>query len=217
MLTAVWFKETLPPEKRGESGDGRASFSLKSLTRAVTHPAVGILLILMFAQQLAFGGFEQLLALFTLSNLGFNGSSNAIIFVYVGVIVVTVQGYFIGKWSRRFGDRRLVYGGLALLAVGLVALAFTPRQPLPGYSQAALEAELSGGRQLMSGTPPTEDVAVDLPEDGNNGWLGLVWILAAMVPLSVGGRVLQPAINGLITKRVEPLEVGGMLGVSSSF
>ncbi len=217
LLTAVWFKETLPPEKRGESGDGRASFSLKSLTRAVTHPAVGILLILMFAQQLAFGGFEQLLALFTLSNLGFNGSSNAIIFVYVGVIVVTVQGYFIGKWSRRFGDRRLVYGGLALLAVGLVALAFTPRQPLPGYSQAALEAELSGGRQLMGETPPTEDVAVDLPEDGNNGWLGLVWILAAMVPLSVGGGVLQPAINSLITKRVEPLEVGGMLGVSSSF
>jgi len=28
---------------------------------------------------------------------------------------------------------------------------------------------------------------------------------------------LQPAINSLITKRVEPLEVGGMLGVSSSF
>lgn len=216
LLTAFWFKETLPVEKRGH-GEQKPAFSLKALTQAVSHPAVGILLVLIFAQQLAFGGFEQLLALFTLSNLGFNASRNAIIFVYVGVIVVAVQGYFIGKWSRRFGDRRLVHGGLALLAVGLIALAFTPRQPLPGYSRGELAEELSGGRPLVNETPPTQDVVVDLPEDGQTGWLGLAWILAAMVPLAVGGGILQPAINSLITKRVEPLEVGGMLGVSASF
>jgi DHA1 family tetracycline resistance protein-like MFS transporter len=37
-----------------------------------------------------------------------------------------------------------------------------------------------------------------------------------MVPIAIGGGVLQPSINSLITKRVEPVEVGGMLGISAA-
>ena len=217
LLTTFWFKETLPPEERGQNSD-TTQFSFRSMLTAVTHPTVGILLILMFTQQLAFGGFEQLLSLFTLSNLGFNASGNAILFVYIGVIVVAVQGYFIGKWSQRFGDRRLVYGGLALLTVGLLLLAFTPRQPTPNYSQAALEEELYENEQEMTGKiPAPEDIAVDLPSDESKGWLGITWMLVAMVPLAIGGGILRPAINSLITKRIDHQEVGGMLGISSSF
>jgi MFS family permease len=216
LLTSFWFKETLPKERR-DQGEERPSFSFKSMARAVTHPTVGFLLLLMFGQQLAFGGFEQLLALFTLSNLGLNASGNAVIFVYVGIIVVVVQGGLIGRWSRRFGDRRLVYAGLGLLAVGLILLGFTVRQPPPWYSRAELQAELSGEQALPGETPPTQEIAVDLPDDDNNGWLGLAWILVAMIPISVGGGILQPAINSLITKRVGLLEVGGMLGISAAF
>ena len=56
-----------------------------------------------------------------------------------------------------------------------------------------------------------------IPNDNHNGWLGLAWILLAMVPASIGGGVLQPSINSLITKRVNKDEVGGILGVSASF
>ena len=184
LLTMFWFKETLPEEDRGKNDD-TANFSFKSMITAVTHPTVGLLLVLMFTQQLAFGGFEQLLALFTLSNLGFNASGNAIIFVYIGIIVVAVQGYFIGKWSRRFGDRRLMYGGLALLAVGLTLMAFTPRQPTPGYSQTALEEELSNGRETVG---ETENIAIDLPPDSNNGWLGLAPLIGGIMFQTLGPR-----------------------------
>ncbi len=37
-----------------------------------------------------------------------------------------------------------------------------------------------------------------------------------MIPASMGGGILQPAINSLITKRIEANEVGGMLGISSA-
>ena len=216
LLTVFWFKETLPKEQRGNDKE-QSNFSFGSLLKAVGHPTVGILLVLIFAQQLAFGGFEQLLALFTLTNLGLNASGNAVIFVYVGIIVVAVQGYYIGRWSRRFGDRRLIYGGLALLSVGLLLLAFTPRQPAPWYSEAGLSAELSANQNLPGETPPTQDISVDLPNENDNSWLGLVWLLVAMIPLSIGGGILQPAINSLITKRIEPEEIGGMLGISTSF
>ncbi len=217
LLTYFWLPETLPEEARGKGKEDDAAFSLSALFLALRHPTVGFLLVLMFAQQIAFGGFEQLLALFTLSGLGMNASRNAIIFVYVGVIVVAVQGYFIGRWSRRFGDRRLIYLGLVALAIGLVLFSFTPRMTLPGYSKEALTAELtaSGGGGSLQGQGEQE-LSVNLPEDGNSGWWGLVWILGTMVPIAVGGGVLHPGINSLITKRIEHAEVGGMLGISAA-
>lgn len=215
ILTIAWFKETLPADRRGKAR--RSAFSPAAMVDALRHPAVGLLLALMFAQQIAFGGFEQILALFTLSRLGLNASGNAVVFVFVGIIVVAVQGGLIGRWSRRYGDRRLVYGGLALLAVGLTMVGLTPRQPVPWYDRDALTAELTVAPSLPAETPPVEDVAITLPDDSNNGWLGLVWILVAMVPAGIGGGILQPAINSLITKRVAAEEVGGMLGISAAF
>jgi DHA1 family tetracycline resistance protein-like MFS transporter len=217
LLTWFWLPETLPAERRGQ-GQQKTPVSLGAMFQALRHPQVGLLLALMFAQQVAFGGFEQLLSLFTLNRLGLNASGNSIIFVFVGVIVVAVQGGLIGRWSRQFGDRKLVYLGLAALAAGLVLTSLTPRQPMPGYSRAALEAELNASGDFRTHeNPTTRSLAVELPPDTNNGWLGLAWILAAMVPASIGGGILQPSINSLITKRIEPGEVGGMLGISAAF
>jgi DHA1 family tetracycline resistance protein-like MFS transporter len=215
LLTWFWLKETHPAGST--SAARRPAFSVGSLFQALTHPQVGLLLVLMFAQQIAFGGFEQLLALFTLNRLGLNASGNSIIFVFVGIIVVAVQGGFIGPWSRKFGDRRLIYLGLATLAVGLTFTALTPRQPMPGYSKAALTAELTASGDFRTHeNPTTRNLPVSLPDDTHNGWMGLAWILAAMIPASIGGGVLQPSINSLITKRVARSEVGGMLGISAA-
>ncbi|MEZ4641787.1 MAG: MFS transporter [Chloroflexota bacterium] len=216
LLTIFWFHETLPEAERGKA-EKKGSFSLQAMLQALRYPAVGILLVLMFAQQIAFGGFEQLLSLFTLTRLGLNASGNAVVFVFVGIIVVAVQGGFIGPWSRKYGDRRLVFGGLGLLAVGLALVAFTPRQPVPWYSEAELAAELGADQAQPGETPPVQDVVVELPNEADNGWLGLVWILIAMIPTGIGGGILQPSINSLITKRVATHEVGGMLGISSAF
>ena len=217
LLTWFWLEESLPPEKRGQSS-GKPSLSFKAMLLALRHPAVGMLLALMFAQQIAFGGFEQLLSLFTLNRLGLNASGNSVIFVFVGIIVVAVQGGFIGLWSRKLGDRKLIYTGLALLALGLALVGLTPRQPPPWYSEARLRAELSASGDFRTHeNPTTHNLPIELPGDANKGWLGLGWILLAMVPTSIGGGILQPSINSLITKRVEQGEVGGILGISAAF
>jgi DHA1 family tetracycline resistance protein-like MFS transporter len=217
VLTWFWLDETLPIEQRGRA-QSKPAFSLGSMFKALTHPQVGLLFLLIFAQQIAFGGFEQFLALFTLNRLGMNASGNSIIFVFVGVIVVAMQGGFIGPLSRKFGDRRLVYLGLAALSVGLILTALTPRQPLPGYSKQALTAELSasGGFRTQENAT-TRNIPIDLPPDTHNGLNGIAWILIAMIPASIGGGLLQPSLNSLITKRVEPDEIGGMLGFSAAF
>ncbi len=220
VLTYFWLQETHGPEKRN-TDVAKSAFSMNALFAALKHPAVGMLLLLIFFQQIAFGGFEQLLTLFTLGRLGLNASGNAILFVFVGIIVVAVQGGYVGKWSRKYGDRRVIFAGLALLAIGLLLIAFTPHQPAPWYSKAEMQAELAqhgspAGAAGHSNPSATGDVTVPLPDDSNKSWLGLIWILVAMIPTSIGGGVLQPTINSLITKRIEPGEIGGTLGISAA-
>ena len=173
VLTSTWFKETLTEERRRQIGE-KAALGLGSLVTAVKHPTVGLLLVLMFAQQLAFGGFEQILALFTLNRLGLNASGNAVVFVFVGIIVVAVQGGLIGRWSRKYGDRRLIFGGLGLLAVGLTLMGFTPHQPVPWYDEAAITAELNSTADVSTSLEsPSRDIPIDLPMKQIRG--GLAW------------------------------------------
>ncbi len=216
LLTWFLLEETLPPEKRGQNTNQKA-FSFGAMFAALQRPQVGVLLGLMFFQQFAFAGLQQLLALFTLTRLGMNASSNAALFVFVGFLVVTVQGGLIGRWSRTYGDRRLILMGLLVLGLGLLLTAFTPPQPVPWYSKDALTTELSVGRSLPGETPPVQDIQVDLPNDANTGWLGFIWIMAAMIPAAVGGGVLQPSINSLLTRRSKESEIGGILGISAAF
>jgi len=210
LLTAFLFKETHTESSRTEVAAAQASAPesrLAKLTRAFRSPLIGMLLILMFVQHLVFGGIENLIALFNLTRLGMNAASNTVLFIYVGVILVVVQGYAIGKWSRRFGERKLIFAGLALLSVGVIATALTPQIPVPWYSQATMIAELNTGATPLS---------VTLPDDANKGVLGLVWLLVAMFPTGVGSSILSPSINSLLTKHSNPLEIGTILGVSAS-
>ena len=212
LLTTFWFKETLSHESR--HGAVKREPLLRRMAKTIVLPGVGVLVALMLMQQVVFGGLESLLALFNLNRLGMSASSNAVVFVFVGVILVAVQGKYIGPWSRKYGERRLVLAGLALLAAGITLTALTPQVTVPWYSSAELTAELAANAAESSALTGITSVA--LPPDGSNGWLGIAWLLVAMVPCTIGAGLLAPSINSLISKSVPAAEIGGALGVSAS-
>lgn len=211
LLTLFVFKETLPPEKRGT---GSITGPLV-IWRNLRKPQINILLLFMFAQQVIFFGFESLLGLFTLSRLGILGQGNAIIFLIVGVILVTVQARYIGPWSRRYGERRLVFASLGLLSLGLLMSAATPQQPHPLYVRPIAENRLL--EQAPSGAEAViGDIAVALPDDANRGIAGFGWLLIALVPLSIGAGLIRPSLNSLLTRQVSAQEYGSILGTSAA-
>ena len=211
MITTFVFRETHPPEKRGQ---GRGISPLIAV-RYVLRPALGFLLMLMFAQQVIFFGYESLLGLFTLTQLGLLGQGNAVLFLLIGLILVTVQARFIGRWSVKYGERRLVLAALTLLTVGMLMTGLTPAQPHPFYVREMAE------RDLLSQNPSaTEavigDLGIALPPNGNNGIGGVGWMLLAIVPISIGAALMRPALNSLLTQRVSAQEYGQVLGASSA-
>lgn len=215
LLTTFMFEETLSDENReAQKSDESGSFFDKFM-RAMTNPLVSVLLIFMFMQRLVFGGFEQLLPLFTLSRLGLDGAGNAFLYIFVGIILVVMQGGLIGPLTRRFGEVKLIYAGLGLVGIGLIMISLTPEIPVNWYDRQEM-IESFGDTAEIGGEGITQEIEIPLPDDVNKGWFGLAWILVAMIPTSIGGGLLSPGLNSLITQRSLSADAGGVLGISAA-
>ncbi|MCS6835384.1 MAG: MFS transporter [Anaerolineae bacterium] len=213
LLTAFWFKETLPPEKRG--GNISAALGPLVVWHIVRVPGMALLLLLIFMEQIVFYGFEALMGVFTLSRLGILGQGNALFFLFIGSLLVYTQVRLIGRWTARYGEARVVWMALALLALGLLLVALTPEIPQPFYVARNLAFDLR--QQAPNSTEAIiGSIGVRLPREGHNGLGGILWFLVAIIPLSIGAGLIRPCLNSLMTKRVGRQQYGAVLGVSAS-
>jgi DHA1 family tetracycline resistance protein-like MFS transporter len=213
VMTTFWFHETHHDDSPASSSR-RPPFSLASMRQALNRPVIGFLLLVMFFYQIAFGGYEQLFSLFTLTRLGMDATSTAGLFALAGIFIVIVQGVLIGRWSRQKGDRWLVILGVSTLAIGLIGTSLTPRIPVPWYNQAKVLESLAGQSSIQVSA---QTIKVTLPNEAAKGWFGIIWLLVASFPAALGGGVLHPAVNSLITKSADKSEVGSILGISAGF
>ncbi len=109
---------------------GHAS-RLEKARSVLMRPRLRQLILLMFVTISAFAGMETTFALWAHSAFGWGPQEVGYVFLYVGLILVAVQGGLIGWLSRRFGEARLVAAGAALITVGLFLLPFAAmRLPL---------------------------------------------------------------------------------------
>ncbi len=212
LLTTFWFRETLA-ENADPASARKRPFSFSAIKQALGRPAIGFLLAIMFFYQVAFGGYEQLFSLFTLTHLGMDARDTSGLFVLAGLFIIVVQGGLIGRWSKQKGDRWLVLMGLSSLAIGLIGTGLTPAVPIPWYDKAKVIESMAGQGQLRVAI---SSINIQLPTESARGWFGIIWLLIASFPAALGGGVLHPAVNSLITRSSEKSEVGGMLGVSTS-
>jgi MFS family permease len=212
LLTLFSFKETLPPQRR--QATNLLAVPLTAV-RMIRRSHINHLLAILFGQQVVFFAFESLLGLFILSRLGFLGQGSALIFVYVGIILIYAQARLIRKWSAWYGERGLIVRALALLTIGLILFSLTPAQPHPLYIENrvinALRELAPSGTEAVIGSIP-----VLLPPESERGFGGVLWLLGALIPLTLGAGLIRPGLNSLMIKTVGVQDSGAVLGVSAS-
>ncbi|MEN9785046.1 MAG: hypothetical protein RLZZ299_310 [Pseudomonadota bacterium] len=189
VLALAWLPET----RHAGSTTSERSISPRALWHAVTHPVIGLCILLAFVQIFAFSAMESCFTLFAHAAWGFQPADIGRLFGLVGILGIVVQGGLIGPLVRRFGEGRLVPIGLATLAVGLAAVPFTA----PGWTIAGDFALIAIGQGLT--TPSLQGLISRSAGAHQQGE-----ILGAAQSMGALARAAGPAVGGLLLSRVAP-------------
>jgi len=132
LLNLLWvslrFRETLDPAHRHDDTDAsnrglRAIF----LTR---NPAVRSAIRVYFIFMVAFAGMEFTLTFLALERLDYGPAQMVWLFLFIGLVLIITQGYFVRKYAGRFGEVNLLLGGILSGGIGLYLLAGATAAPM---------------------------------------------------------------------------------------
>ena len=189
-MIAVYFKlpESLSPEQRAAATKkARGFFSIRALRHALGRPGVGPLLNIRFVYGLAFSTFETMFALHAQYQLGLSAEITGYTMAYIGVLIVIVQGFAIGRLTARFNETRLVFTAAIMMAASLAAWAFVPGLIL--LLIVLIPIALAAGilntllNSLLSKSVPAVEVG---------GTMGLSATLESLT------RVIAPTLGGIL-------------------
>ena len=175
----------------------------KSQRGTALSPALKRFALVGFLSMLGFAGFEATFSIWGQKQFGFTEGSASIVFVFVGVTLVAVQGGLIGPLTEKLGSRKLLRIGLSLVAVGLLLLGFTTTWPMLFVALFLLSLG-----QGMSGPSGGALVAELAPVERRGEAIGYQQSTAAF------GRVAGPVMAGALFDHVgisAPFLVSGIL------
>jgi DHA1 family tetracycline resistance protein-like MFS transporter len=127
--------ESLSPELRRGAAPGGSWRSFSDLRNVWRNAPLRGLMLLFFLVMFCFSMMETTLALFCQARFGFATRETSWLFVFVGVILVVIQGGLLGRLVRRFGERFLILAGIVLMAAGLALVPLTPVSIPPVWSR----------------------------------------------------------------------------------
>ena len=114
VLNLLWvarrFEETLPPDKRNQRS-GSPGLPVLQIFRTGT-PAARRTNLIYLIFMLAFSGMEFTLTFLAVERFRFSPAQNGGMFVFIGIILILVQGGIVRRLSRPVGEKNLAVAGL---------------------------------------------------------------------------------------------------------
>jgi MFS transporter, DHA1 family, tetracycline resistance protein len=131
LLTAlfVWIglPESLPlVQRRKEPVQWVDLNPLMQISKAFQRPSLQLLLIVTFLLNFAENGLRSNLQVLTAQRFELSIVQNAILFSYLGLISILIQGIAIRPLSKRVSERKLIVAGLGLMILGYNGVAIAP-------------------------------------------------------------------------------------------
>lgn len=218
---ALWL-----PETRREAAPGRVKRVANplALLRTEAYPGVSRTNLTYFLFLLAFSGMEFSLTFLAHDRLEYTAGQNACMFLFVGLVLVAIQGGYVRRRSAAIGPRRMTLHGLFMVmpALAIVGLAGHLQSALLLYTGLFFLA--AGAAQatpcltaLVSVYTPAEDQGRVLGIFRSLGALAraigplfaalLYWSIGPTIAYCLGGAfVIIPLAIALGLPRVESLD-----------
>jgi multidrug resistance protein len=222
LLTAAFgyfvLPESLPPERRKTSIQARDLNPVRQIVDAFRRTGLPPFLLATFAINFAFAGLSTNFPVFTLARFGLGPEQNALIYIYLGILSVLMQGVATRYLVKRFNEQRLSVVGLAAQTVAYAALAFAPsvwslygvlavNAIGRGMATPTLQSQISkrvsfreqgmifGATQALVSLsqifgPLWAGVTFDYVSEGAPYWTGALWILGALALVATVRQVV---------------------------
>ena len=113
--------ESLKPET--PPAFGRRDLGLARIQRALSHPRVGLPIMLFFLSTLAFGAMEWSLTPFLMDRFGFRERQIGELFFFLGILIALVQGGLVRRLAKGDREPQMVVAGTLLMIPGLALIA----------------------------------------------------------------------------------------------
>jgi MFS family permease len=198
------------PETRTGRAERAPAFSISRVmfggwSKAFRNAAVARLVLINLLYTVAFTGMETVFALFTQHTFGWTAMQNGLLFTYIGVIVVVMQGGLVGLLVKWMGEQRLLLVGLLLLAGGLVLVPVSTNPALLLITLGILSVGDGAVTPIVSTL-----LSFVSPPNAQGETLGFAQGIAGL------GRILGPlAAGSLFTLGVNlPFLLGGLLAIA---
>lgn len=181
----------LPEPDRRTSTEKTPSFSesLLDILDAVKEKYTGNVYIIFFLVTLAFAAIPVIVPLLTIDYFGFTEVEMSYVFIFIGIIQVTLQGFGIKKLVSRLGEEKLIILGPFLLSAGVI---LTPIfASIPGFGFATILVALGVG---ITNTAVPSFISLMTPPERQGSKLGVTQSIGSIA------RIFGPVIAGLVTE-----------------
>jgi MFS transporter, DHA1 family, multidrug resistance protein len=188
LLTLVLSWGALPEPVRRDSSAHHPS-RIDAIRLALGGPLAFFYLVTLVGA-FALAALEATYALFAQDRLGLSPAAGAgaigVVFVIVGLVQAAILGGLVGRLINRWGEDRLVQGGLLLATVGYVLIVFTH-----SIATLALYAAIAGaGHSLMR--PSVASLISKRTQTGQGLSIGIMDSFDSL------GRILGPTWGGWV-------------------
>lgn len=191
----LWLPESVTPEQRAAlTHRPRPAFSIAALGSAMRRPRVGPLFHIRFFFGLAFAMFQSIFALYAAGEpLNLPVLETSLVLAYVGILAVLVQGFAIGKLSKRYNDRQLMLSASASMAAGFALWALVPNV----WTLLIVLIPISFGGGVLN-TIINSALSKSVYPEEIGGTLGISASLESLT------RVISPVVGGILLQWARP-------------
>lgn len=190
-LTNLFLIYFILPESLKEKGKGtRLGFIQSNIIafKELQTPFIGRILWLNFLFVAAFSMMQVSSTLLWDDVYGISKKGIGYIFAFLGFIAVIFQGGLLGKLTRTFQEKTLVYAGWILMAIGLGFLPFLPKDNF-WYPTLLLMAMIAFANACI--TPVFTSMISKKTDSEHQGR-----IMGTVQSFSALGRIIGPIIGG---------------------
>ncbi|MFQ5463334.1 MAG: MFS transporter [Phycisphaerae bacterium] len=122
-LTLVWWKMDEPDVHKDYLKERGSILDLSALGAALRHPRLAELFCILFTSMFSFVLLEVSFVYLCKNKFNLDMSGIGLLFAYIGVMMVIVQGGLVGRLAKRFGEAGLVAVGPFVTASGFLLIA----------------------------------------------------------------------------------------------